>query len=445
VQNILFRVGGCLLASIVLASGSQFSGVVLDAGTAKPISGAIITAGSKIARTDAKGRFQIDGNGSTVQARAYGYTRSGITADGHNFNSLELKLKPFIPRAVYLSFWGVGTASVREPVLKLAESTPVNAVVIDVKGDLGLISFKVAVPLATEIGAQKTITVPDIHALLDRLHKQGLYAIARIVTFKDNALCTAQPALAVHRNGAIFKDREGLAWCDPFLPEVREYNIDIAVEAAKAGFDEIEFDYVRFPDAKGVEFSQASTDESRPKAITGFLTEARQKLVPYNVFLAADVFGYICWNKGDTGIGQRINDVAGVLDYISPMLYPSGFSFGIPNYRNPIEHPYEIVRLTLDRAAERAQISPIRFRPWLQAFADYAFDKRRFGRKEIQEQIEAAQSFGSDGWLLWNPKNVYAAAEMRAPLPAIRTASAVRLAAENPVSTPAAGGRQSIK
>ncbi len=416
-RNILVCVGGFLLASASLASASGLSGVVLDAGTARPIPGAFVTSGSNVIRTGPQGQFQIDGNGSVVQARAYGYTRSETQADPHSPKPLELKLRPFMPRAVYLSFWGVGTASVREPVLKLAQSTPVNAVVIDVKGDLGYVSFKVSTPLAAEIGAQKIITIPDVHALLERLHKQGFYAIARIVTFKDNLLCTARPGLAVHRNGKLFKDREGLAWCDPFLPQVRAYNIDLAIDAAKAGFDEIEFDYVRFPDAKGVEFSRASTDESRPEAITGFLTEARRKLVPYNVFLAADVFGYICWNKGDTGIGQRISDVAGVLDYISPMLYPSGFSFGIPNYRNPVEHPYEIVRLTLDRAAERARIEPIRFRPWLQAFADYAFDKRRFGSKEIQEQIEAAQKFGSDGWLLWNPKNVYSADAMRVSEP----------------------------
>ncbi len=439
-QNIVFRLGGGLLACAFLALSSELSGVILDAGTAKPISGAIVTCGSKVTRTDAKGQFQIDGD-RTVRARAYGYTRSQVTANTRSPKSLEIRLRPFIPRAVYLSFWGVGTASIREPVLKLAESTPVNAVVIDVKGDLGYVSFKVATPLAAEIGAQKIITVPDMPALLERLHKQGLYTIARIVTFKDNALCTERPGLAVHQNGKIFRDREGLTWCDPFLPQVRAYNIDLAAEAAKAGFDEIEFDYVRFPDAKGVEFSQASTDESRPKAITGFLTEARQKLVPYNVFLAADVFGYICWNKGDTGIGQRINDVAGVLDYISPMLYPSGFSFGIPNYRNPIEHPYEIVRLTLDRAAERAQIDPIRFRPWLQAFADYAFDKRRFGSKEIQAQIEAAQSFGSDGWLLWNPKNIYSAEAMTARPLAARRAGAIRTAAKYPLPEPVQAAR----
>lgn len=409
----LFRAGGGLLISCLIAIASNFSGTVLDSESGKPVIGAFVTLGSKVTRTDPQGKFQIEGAGNMVQARAYGYSRTEYTPDARDSKRLDLRLKPITPRAVYLSYWGVGTASVREPVLKLAQSTPVNAVVIDVKGDLGYLSFKTGVPLAAEIGAQKTSTVTDAHALLDRLHKEGLYTIARIVTFKDNVLCTARPGWAVRREGKPFKDREGLTWCDPFLPEVRSYNAELGVEAAKAGFDEIEYDYVRFPDAKGVEFSQPSTDESRPKAITAFLTEARQKLVPYNVFLAADVFGYICWNKGDTGIGQRINDVAAVLDYISPMLYPSGFSFGIPNYRNPVDHPYQIVRLTLDRAAERAQVDSVRFRPWLQAFADYAFDKRQFGSKEIQAQIAAAQDFGSDGWLLWNPRNVYAAEVIR--------------------------------
>jgi hypothetical protein len=296
--------------------------------------------------------------------------------------------------------------------MKLADQGVINAVVIDIKGDLGYVSFPAGVPLASQIGAQKIITIPDVHGLLDRLHKHGLYVIGRIVTFKDNTLCTARPALAVRQAGKAFRDREGLAWCDPFIPDVRNYNIDLAVAAAKAGFDEIQFDYVRFPDAKGVEFSDASTDESRPKTINTFLREARQRLLPYNVFLAADVFGYICWNKGDTGIGQRINDVSDILDYICPMLYPSGFSFGIPKYRDPVAHPYDIVRLTLDRAGERTQVQPIRFRPWLQAFADYAFDHRQFGQKEIQAQIKAAQDFGADGWLLWNPRNLYSATDI---------------------------------
>lgn len=396
------------------AYGITVSGTVNDGVTGKPISGAFITVGSKVVLSDAKGEFQINGNGAEVKARAYGYGRSEVAPTSQNAGRLNLKLTPITPRALYLSFWGVGSASVREPALRLTSATPVNAVVMDVKGDLGYVSYKTGVALATKIGAQKVITIPDIHGLIDRLHKQGIYTIGRIVTFKDNTLCTAKPQFAVRRNGAPFKDREGLTWCDPFVSEVREYNIDLAEDAAKAGFDEIQFDYVRFPDTKGVEFSQESTEESRPKAITSFLTEARQRLTPYNVFLAADIFGYTCWNKNDTGIGQRIDDLAGVLDYISPMLYPSGFLYGIPNYRNPIEHPYEIIRFSLDRAKERTKIDPVRFRPWLQAFADYAFDKRQFGEKEMQAQISAAQSFGSDGWILWNARNVYSAEVIRA-------------------------------
>lgn len=381
----------------------------MDTTTGKPIPGALVTMGSTVVRTDASGTFRMEESGAVIAGRACGYTRAHLAVDSHGANSLQLKLSPMRPHALYLSFWGIGTSSVREPALRLAGSTPINAVVIDVKGDLGAVCYRTGVPLAGEIGAQKTITVPDLPALLDKLHKQGIYTIARIVTFKDNKLGAAHPELAVHQSGRLFKDREGLIWCDPFLQQVRNYNIDLAVDAAKAGFDEIQFDYVRFPDAKGVEFSKPSTDESRPQAIGAFLTEARDRLVPYNVFLGADVFGYICWNQGDTGIGQRVTALAGPLDYISPMLYPSGFMYGIPNYRDPVTHPYEIVRFSLDRARQRTQLDAIRFRPWLQAFADYAFDKRQFGEEQIQAQIKAAESFGSDGWMLWNPRNVYSA------------------------------------
>jgi hypothetical protein len=408
-----FRI--CVTFSLLACSvhATTFSGCVLDGLTGKPIANAIVTVGSSVARTDGNGNFKIQGHGTAIAARAYGYSRSEATMDARTPNAVQLKLTPVTPHALYLSFWAVGTPGLREAVLRLATTTSVNAVVIDVKGDSGYLCFRTSVPLAAEIGAQRITTVPDMVALINRLHKGGIYTIARIVTFKDNILGPARPNWAVHQNGKLFRDREGLAWCDPFSPDVRAYNVNLAVEAAKAGFDEIQFDYVRFPDAKGVEFSQSSTAESRPKAITAFLEEAREKLIPYNVFLSADVFGYICWNAGDTGIGQKIEALAGPLDYISPMLYPSGFMYGIPNYRDPVTHPYEIVRFSLDRARERTKLEPVRFRPWLQAFADYAFDKRQFGEEQIQAQIRAAQSFGADGWLLWNPRNLYSADAIR--------------------------------
>ena len=144
-------------------------------------------------------------------------------------------------------------------------------------------------------------------------------------------------------------------------------------------------------------------------AIGGFLTEARRRLVPYNVFLSADVFGYVCWNRNDTLIGQRIEELAPLLDYVSPMLYPSSFQFGIPAYRNPVAHPYEIVYLSLEQARQRTGLPATRFRPWLQAFRDYAFDRRPFGGDEIHTEISAAEAFGSGGWMLWNPRNTYSA------------------------------------
>ncbi|MBV8812137.1 MAG: putative glycoside hydrolase [Acidobacteriaceae bacterium] len=399
--------------SACYVSARQISGLVIDKATGQPIRNAIVTSGTTTTRTNAEGVFVLQSDEKNVAARAYGYGRTSAAINDQHRAEISFKLSSIIPRAVYLSFWGVSSAAVREPVLKLAGTTPVNAVVIDVKGDLGYISYRTSAPIASEIGSVKTVTIPDIRGLIDRLHAQGMYAIARIVTFKDNVLAVADPALPVRMNGKLWRDREGLAWCDPFQKKVWDYNISLAVDAAKSGFDEIEFDYVRFPDAKGLQFSQESTEESRSNTITAFLTEARRQLTPYNVFLSADVFGYICWNTNDTGIGQKIERVGTVLDYISPMLYPSGFAFGIPNYRDPVEHPYEIVRLSLDKARARTGLDPIRFRPWLQGFADYAFDKRQFGAAEIQAQIRAAQSFGSDGWLLWNPRNSYSGANLQ--------------------------------
>jgi len=244
--------------------------------------------------------------------------------------------------------------------------------------------------------------------LITSLRAKSIYTIARIVTFKDNPLALARPDLAVKtRNGSIWRDRERLAWTDPFKPEVRDYNIAVALEAARAGFDEIQFDYVRFPDAQGLAFSMPSTEESRIKTISGLLGEARKKRTLYNVFLAADIFGYVCWNLNDTGVGQRIEELMPHLDYISPMLYPSCFQYGIPGYRNPVAHPYEIVYRSLKKAQERTGLPSTRFRPWLQSFKDYAFDRRPFTGKEIRAQIKAAEDFGSNGWMLWNPRNVY--------------------------------------
>ncbi len=398
-----------LLLLIPVYAIAYTAGKVVDFFTKKPVTGAFITMNQYGVLTGQNGSFTVNTELNKLAVRAPGYRRvEQIIRTPLNSISHEIKLIPFNPKGLYLSFFGIGDRGLRGSAINLIQETELNTLVIDVKGDKGMIPYKSSIPLATEVGAQRITTVREMADLMRSLKEKGIYTIARIVVFKDNPLALARPDWAVKtQNGEIWRDRENLFWVDPFNKEVWDYNINIAIEAAKYGFDEIQFDYVRFPDTLGLRFSMPNTEENRVKAITGFLMEARRRLIPHNVFLSADIFGYVCWNRNDTDIGQRLEDLAPYLDYICPMLYPSGFQYGIPGYRNPVANSYEIIYLSLKRAQERTGLPSYRFRPWLQAFRDYAFDRRHFNDKEIMGEVKAAEGFGSHGWMLWNPRNNY--------------------------------------
>ena len=219
----------------------------------------------------------------------------------------EIALTPFMVKALYLSSYGLASKQIREAAKEAIKLNNMNALVIDVKGDRGFIPFKVDIPLAEEAGAQKTILFKDMKAVVASLKEQGLYLIARIVVFKDDPLAAARPQWAVKsKGGGVFRDRERLRWIDPFHQEAWDYNIAIAKAAAEVGFDEVQFDYVRFPDNRKVGFAKPANQDSRTEAISGFLKAAHQALAPYNVMVAADIFGYVMWNLDDTGIGQTV-------------------------------------------------------------------------------------------------------------------------------------------
>jgi hypothetical protein len=385
-----------------------FVGKVVDAKTKAPIEGAPITLGDQMVRTDQEGAFRIEGAGEMLRLRAAGYNRRDVPLSELSNSNIEITLEPIKVKALYLTVYGTASKKLRTAALEALERNNMNALVLDVKGDRGFIPFKVDLPLAEEIGAQKTILIKDYPAFLQKLKEKNLYLIARIVVFKDDPLAAAKPQWAVKKKGGgVFRDREKLRWTDPFIKEVWDYNIAIAKIAAEVGFDEVQFDYVRFPDNRGVALSQPANIESRTKAITGFLEAAYKALRPYNVFVSADIFGYVPWNEGDTDIGQQIVPVTNAVDYVSLMVYPSGYHLGIPKYRNPVKHPYEIVYLTHKRALERTKVSPLRFRPWLQAFRDYAFRGGDFTEERMRLQIKAADNFGASGWIFWNPRNLY--------------------------------------
>ncbi|MCO5398860.1 putative glycoside hydrolase [Ralstonia soli] len=392
---------------------------VVDAHSHTPIEGAITLVEGQSRTTDAAGRVAIPesalGAHATVSVRAPGYARAELPLESGKA-AFEILLKPIKPRAVYLSVQGVSSQVLRDAAVALQGATAINALVIDMKGDRGDTPYpsaaRVAVGAARE-PENRAARTARFAALVRQLRSRGLYLIARIVVFKDDRLAEAHPEWTVRdRAGDVWRDGEGQRWIDPSVEAAWGSALDVAEEAARLGFDEIQFDYLRFPDANGLQFHQANTQAHRVAAITGFLAQARERLRAYNIYLAADIFGYVCWNTDDTAIGQQIETLGAVVDYISPMLYPSGFTWGLPGCRKPTERPGEIVARSLAEAKRRTGLPGVRFRPWLQAFRDYAFDHREFNAEMIRAQVEAADAEGTNGWMLWNARNRYAPANL---------------------------------
>ena len=407
-KSSLVRQTFLLLLAALCAALPAFAldGVVVDAATGAPIAGAHVVHDGTPISADAQGRFHVEGTPARVSVRAAGYLRREL-AVAEADTQLRVALPPFRPKALYLTPYGAASAELRGNALRLVEQTELNALVIDMKGDASLLPHASAAWREAGLGEPHP-TVRDMGALVRELKARGLYLIARVVVFKDDRLVQAHPEWAVRDGaGAIWRDRERLAWIDPTRREAWALALGVAEEAARMGFDEVQFDYVRFPDTTGVHFAQPNTQAMRTATIGAFLDAARARLARYNVFIAADVFGYICWNRDDTHIGQQLESLAPRLDYVSPMLYPSGFTFGIPGHPNPVAAPYAIVYQSLARALERTGLPGVRFRPWLQAFRDYGFDRREFGDHEIRAQIDAAEAHGTDGWMLWNAGNRY--------------------------------------
>ena len=393
------------------------AGRVLDSATGNALRGVSIWAGTTETVTDAEGRFTTKPvvPGSTIWVKAPGYERRKLTAGAAE---VTVKLPPHAIRAAYLTYYGVADRGIRQRVLDLVSRTELNAVVIDVKGDRGMIPYRTSVQAAIDAGAQGPVIIKDFEEQLAAWKGQGIYTIARIVAFKDNLRATTRPDLAIidTRTGKPWIDRENLAWVDPFREENWDYLIAVAKEAVAKGFDEVQFDYVRFPtDGKlsAARYSQVNNATTRLPTIAAFLAKARRELGPTGAFLGADVFGYTAFNSNDTDIGQRIEELSAHLDYMCPMVYPSGYHLGIPGVRNPVKNPYEVVKESVRLTRQRSQNPAMQVRPWLQDFKDYAFDKRIFGPGEVTAQIRAANDAGASGWMLWNPKNDYTAAALK--------------------------------
>jgi hypothetical protein len=317
-------------------------------------------------------------------------------------------------KALYVNAWAFGSAKLWQ-LVRLADETEINAFVVDVKDDTGCMLYASAVPTAQEIGANKCVRTKNVRDRLDTLAVHGIYAIARFVVAKDPLLAERKGAWSVqHRDGGLWRDRIGMAWVDAYNDSVWIYAAQLAREAVQTGFEEVQFDYVRFPDEPRERMAMAIFPARRPgqsqrDAVRKHIGLLRDRLKPLGVPVTFDIFGLTASaTSGDLGIGQVWEDFIAVADVVLPMVYPSHYYRGAYGLARPNAEPYRVVHMALREALGRSypRSSEVEIRPYLQAFT---LGRRlpRYTPFEIREQIRAAEELGITSWVLWNPRSVY--------------------------------------
>ncbi|MDH5442163.1 MAG: putative glycoside hydrolase [Candidatus Nomurabacteria bacterium] len=321
------------------------------------------------------------------------------------------KSVPDSVRAVYMTSYVAGSSRARNRVIDLIESTELNSVIIDIKDATGYIAFPMYDPMINQVGAtSKRIT--DIESLLEKLHNKGIYVIGRVQVFQDPFLAEKWPDEAVRSisTGDVWRDNKGIAWMDVGSKATWDYTARIANEAYDLGFDEINFDYVRYPsdgDLSDV-FYPISGSDIRADSLVRFFQFMYDKFNDTEIVISADVFGLTAVEKNDMGIGQIIERIAPLVDYIAPMVYPSHYANGFRGFANPADHPYDVVFHSMNTARKRLEAigeDPNKLRPWLQDF-DY---KATYTADMVRAQIQATYDAGLNSWMIWDPRNQYTA------------------------------------
>jgi len=325
-------------------------------------------------------------------------------------------------KAIYISSWVAGSNDLKNKIKKLIEDTELNSVIIDFKDSTGKISGKTGVPEIDNVGCTEN-RIKDIHGLVKELHDSNIYVIARIAVFQDSCMTGKHTDYAVKRksDGGIWKDRKGLSWMYAGSKEVWDYNVKIARVAYSLGFDEINFDYIRFPsdgNMKDLSYpvtvsNSTSTDVSvntRSNILSRFFIYVDEELIKKagdnRPKISADVFGLVATNYDDLGIGQVLEKILPYVDYVAPMVYPSHFASGWNGYSKPATHPYEVISISMGKAVARAKAmgeDPNKLRPWLQDFNLGAI----YTPQMIKDQIRGAKDVGLDSWMMWDPANRY--------------------------------------
>lgn len=327
-----------------------------------------------------------------------------------------------------MTSWVASNHELRDGLVKIVDDTELNTIVIDIKDYTGKIVFTITNPKLKEFGSEE-VRVKDMQEFVDTLHKKGIYVIGRIAVFQDAYFVKHRPDLAVkNKAGTLtWKDRKGISWIDPGSHEYWDYIILLAEEAYKLGFDEINFDYIRFPsDGNMQDISYPwSQGKSKPEIMREFFEYLSENLKTprgtlgeggngeNQIKISADMFGMVTTAQDDMGIGQLLENALPYFDYVMPMVYPSHYPPTFQGFKNPAAHPYEVVKFAMQEGVKRANLastSPAKLRPWLQDF-DLGAD---YGPAEVRAQIKATNEVGLTSWVLWSASNKYTKSALQA-------------------------------
>lgn len=317
-------------------------------------------------------------------------------------------------KGVYVTAYSAGGERMAT-LLDLLDRTELNSMVIDIKDDLGNITYKTTNP-KLQLGNPQPY-IKDVDKLMGTLKEYDIYPIARVVVFKDSVLAKAHPEYSfVQKDGSVWQNGNKDKFVNPYRQEVWEYNVEVAKEAAKLGFKEIQFDYVRFPEgfekrADSLKFTK--DEQSRVDIVTGFVEYAKKELEPLGVRVSVDIFGYAASVPAAEGIGQDFVKISSAVHVISPMIYPSHYSTGWFKQKDPDRAPYETIKGAMDDTHKKLEAlgdeKPI-IRPWIQDFTAKWLGKghyAQYGVAEVEAQIKALKDSGVDEYLLWNAGNRY--------------------------------------
>lgn len=351
--------------------------------------------------------------------------------------AMPLVARPTVVRGLYVNRWAAIGQKIWQ-LIGVAQRTEINALVIDVKDDRGYLLYRSSVPLAREIGADtiQPMSAARMRAVLDTMRANGILPIARIVVAKDPLLAGARREWAVVRrsDGKPWLDQNGHPWLDPHQRGVWSYAADLAAEAVKLGFSEVQFDYVRFPDDRRLirdAVFPLAKGRTRATVIHEQLGYLRSRVSALKVPMAIDVFGLTTTDSTDMGIGQRWEQFAGQADVVLPMTYPSHYARGTYGISRPNAHPYAVIDHALRDARERNRhvAKAAEVVPWYQ---DFTLGPPRYGAAQVRAQIQAGYDNGVRSWLLWNPGSSYTLSALRPAILSAAEESPPKKAAESP-------------